>query len=266
MPTVRSTDLDLYYEVHGAGPRLLFCNGSGGTIDMVRPLIEVLARQFEVAVHDQRGLGRTGSPTHDEPFTLAQYASDVAQLLDHLSWPTVRLVGVSFGGMVAQEFAVTWPQRVERLALLCTSAGGEGGSSYPLHELLSLTDAERDERTPLLSDTRFTPEYLCEHPRDAALVAEARARAHRARSADEREGERRQLAARRGHDVWDRLGAVDCPTLIAAGKYDGIAPVANSEALASRLSHSSLRLYEGGHGFVLQDRTALPELLSFLLD
>ena len=53
-------------------------------------------------------------------------------------------MGVSFGGMVAQELAVTWPERVERLALLCTSPGGAGGASYPLHELAALPEAERE--------------------------------------------------------------------------------------------------------------------------
>ena len=74
---------------------------------------------------------------------MADYAADAAALLDHVGWDTCRVVGVSFGGMVAQELAVTSPERVERLALLCTSPGGASGASYPLHELAALPTDER---------------------------------------------------------------------------------------------------------------------------
>jgi 3-oxoadipate enol-lactonase len=66
--------------------------------------------------------------------------------------------------------------------------------------------------------------------------------------------------------VTDRLGAITCPTIVACGRYDGIAPVANSVAIVARVPHAELRVYEGGHIFMLQDRTALPEILDFLAE
>jgi 3-oxoadipate enol-lactonase len=77
-------------------------------------------------------------------------------------------------------------------------------------------------------------------------------------------GRRAQLAARRGHDVWDRLAAVACPTLVACGRFDPIAPMVNSEAIASRIEEAELRAYVGGHAFLVQDRAALPDILAFL--
>jgi 3-oxoadipate enol-lactonase len=65
--------------------------------------------------------------------------------------------------------------------------------------------------------------------------------------------------------VCDRLGAIACPTLVASGRYDGIAPVANGEAIASRVADAHLRVYEGGHAFFVQDPTAYPEIVEFLL-
>jgi 3-oxoadipate enol-lactonase len=264
MATLAVDDLDIYYEVLGEGPRLLVFNGSGATIASARPLIDFLAQSFEVLVYDQRGLGLTGLPSSLEGFTMASYAADGAALLDYAGWPTARVFGISFGGMVAQEFAATWPERVERLALLCTSPGGEGGSSYPLHELDSLAPDERARVWHQNLDTRFSPQWLSSHPSDKALVEQVAIREAGPMTPDQRQGARLQLQARAHHDVWSRLRRIRCPTLVACGRYDGLAQPANSEAIASRIPNSELRRYEGGHLFILQDPRALPEIVSFL--
>jgi 3-oxoadipate enol-lactonase len=263
VPTITANGIDLYYERLGDGPPLLFFNGSGATIESARPLIEVFARSFDVAVHDQRGLGKTSVPAG--PWTMADYAADGAAVVDHLGWETFRVVGVSFGGMVAQELAVTWPERVERLALACTSPGGVGGSSYPLHELADLPPDERAARGMAVLDTRFTPEWLAEHPADKGVVDMQAARAAAPKTDEQERGERGQLEARSHHDVCDRLQRITCPTLVASGRYDGIAPVSNGEAIVERIGASAeLRVFEGGHLFVLQDTSALPAILEFL--
>ncbi len=259
MPTVTVNGIDVYYERRGAGPPLLFFNGSGATLETSAPIIEQFRRHFDVVAHDQRGLGRTSIPPG--PYTMADYAADAAALADHVGWATSAAVGISFGGMVAQEYAVTFPERVSRLALLCTSAGGAGGASYPLHELAELTPAEQAAIALTLLDTRFTPDWLATHPRDRALVD---MRAERPPSSGEqRRGELEQLEARRHHDVWDRLPKIAAPTLVACGRYDAIAPPANSEAIAAQIP-AELRLYEGGHLFFVQDPTAMPDVIAFL--
>jgi pimeloyl-ACP methyl ester carboxylesterase len=225
----------------------------------------VIARfreHFDVVAHDQRGLGRTTIPPG--PYSMADYAADAVALLDHVGWERCALVGISFGGMVAQEIAVTWPERITRLALVCTSPGGPERASYPLHELAALPPAEAAAIGLRLLDTRFTPEWLADHPQDRALVDARAAGGAATKRAEVRRGELEQLEARRGHDVWDRLPRVTCPTLVAGGRYDGIAPPANSEAIASQIPGAELRLYEGGHLFFLQDRAAYPDLLAFL--
>ena len=136
MATFPHDSFEFFYEHSGTGPHLLFCNGSGTNTETTEPLLRLFRRRFEVAVHDQRGLGQTGLRTddlvaaNDESWTMTDYAGDALAFADHLGWDTFRLVGVSFGGMVAQELAVTAPSRVERLALICTSPGGGGGSSF----------------------------------------------------------------------------------------------------------------------------------------
>lgn len=249
MPVMTSGGVEVHYEWRGAGPPLLLCSGSGSSIDGSEQLVAFLARSFDVVAFDYRGLGRS----HREPaaYTMADCAADALAVLDALGRTTTRVMGISFGGMVAQEIAVRVPDRIDRLALVCTSPGGAGGSSYPLHELSDLPPAERARRSAAISDTR---------PRAVSGEGAAGAVEGRAQTA----GERAQLAARAGHDVWDRLPAINCPTFVASGRYDGIAPPENGEAIASRIAGATFRVYEGGHLFVLQDRAAWPDILTFL--
>jgi pimeloyl-ACP methyl ester carboxylesterase len=270
VPDVAAGDATIYYERRGTGPPLLFLNGSGATLATSGLLIDLFTNRFDVVAHDQRGLGRTSVAAG--PYSMAQYAADAVAVLDAVGWRRARVVGVSFGGMVAQELAVAHPERVERLALVCTSPGGTS-PSYPLHELAALGDAEREARRTTLLDTRFTPEWLAEHPGDQRLVAmmanrsqpaDADAAVSDTSTAERARGESEQLLARSRHDVLDRLGAIACPTLVASGRYDGIAPVANGQAIAARVPTAELRVYEGGHAFFVQDPAALPEILDFL--
>ncbi|MBI4936442.1 MAG: alpha/beta hydrolase [Actinobacteria bacterium] len=262
MATCHLNGIDIEFDQRGSGHRLLLFNGSGATIAAVAPLVDKLVDRFEVLIHDQRCLGGT-TVTDDIP-TMADYAADGAALLDHVGWPAARVMGISFGGMVAQEFAVTWPERVERLALLCTSSGGAGGSSHPLHTVASLPVDEQDALRLTLMDSRYTAEFLAEHPFDRMLVDLAVAGRHAPKSETQLRGERLQLQARADHDVWDRLPRITCPTLVACGEFDVLAPPDNSVAIAARITGSELRRYQGGHGFLWQDRSALPDIMSFL--
>jgi pimeloyl-ACP methyl ester carboxylesterase len=261
MPIAHVDGTDLAYERSGSGPRVLFCNGSGATLEGSRPLLSLIGAGVELLAFDQRGLGASGpSP---QPYDMARLAADALGLLDVVGWETAAVVGVSFGGMVAQELAVGAPHRVERLALLCTSAGGAGGSSYPLHELEALTPDERTAARARLLDDRFDEPWLRTHPGDRALVDLLTAPTPD-ESPAQVAGRRAQLEARRRHDVFDRLPAIGCPTLVASGRFDPIAPVANGAAIASRVPGAVLRVYEGGHAFFVQDRSALPDLRRFL--
>ena len=254
--------IDLYYERGGAGPRVLFLNGSGATLEQMTPLLGVLRSRFDLLAHDQRGLGRTEVP--EGSYSMADYAQDAIALLDEVGWESCRVVGISFGGMVAQELAATAPERVERLALLCTSPGGADHASYPLHELAALREDERLRVQLEIMDTRFDAAWLAEHPTDRAFVEATAERWRTPKSDEQRRGEREQLLARRDHDVVDRLGRITAPTLVAAGRFDGIAPPANSEVIAASVPNAELRVYEGGHLFIVQDARALPEIMDFL--
>jgi pimeloyl-ACP methyl ester carboxylesterase len=259
MPVDHVNGAELYWEQWGSGPRLLFFNGSGTTLQTVRPLLDVVAGTFDLLAWDYRGLGRSVPLTG--PYAVADLAADAVGLLELAGWDVCRVLGMSFGGMVAQEFAITNPERVERLALACTSAGGGGGSSYPLQKLQELPGEERAAAQLKLADSRWDDDWLETHPADRALADSLTAAGQNQRDPAAYDA---QIEARAGHDVWDRLDAITCPALVGYGNYDGIAPVQNSTAIASRIRGAELRGYEGGHLFLIQDPAALPEFEAFL--
>ncbi len=261
MPFAQCDGPDLYFELSGSGPRLLYFNGSGVTLEDAALITGALAQRFEVLAYDYRGLGRSGRV--NDSYTMADCAADAVAVMDAAGWPSALVVGMSFGGMVALELAVSYPDRVERLALLCTSAGGRGGSSFPLEELDALDPGVRQVRRRTLLDTRFDPDWLASHTNDLRYVETVEARTSN-REPDQR-GIREQLKARSSHDTWDRLPAITCPTFIGCGRYDGIAPLPNSEAMASAIGHAELHVYPGGHGFLFQAPKSFDDITDFLL-
>ncbi|HET9542014.1 MAG TPA: alpha/beta hydrolase [Acidimicrobiales bacterium] len=262
MTTAPLDGVRIEYELAGTPGqrRLLSISGSGS--DLRRPPRTqdeaVLAERFEILAYDHRGLGRSvPDDPHREP-TMADYAADAVGLLDHVGWDTCRVLGISFGGMVAQELAVTAPVRIERLVLACTSPGGAGGSSSPLHTLLDMADDER-----LAQQVAWLDDRTVDDPELRAFWTEMMAGLA---GGEPTEGERHQLQARSHHDVWDRLPQLALPVLIAAGRFDGIALPANQEALARQIEGADLRWFDGGHAFFLQDRTALPAIADWLAE
>lgn len=266
MAFVERADIRLFYERRGEGPRLLVITGTNGDLRRKPSVLESpLAKRFTLIAYDQRGLGQSSKP--DRAYSMVDYADDAAQVMDAVGWTSARVLGISFGGMVAQEFALRHPGKVERLALACTAPGGRGGASYPLHELIGLTPQQRAEHLLAIQDTRRDSAWVAADPaRAQAALAELMARAKPVDPSDPNMalGSRRQLEARRDHDTFDRLPQLKMPVGLFAGKYDGVAKPEAQEAMRRQIPHASLRFFEGGHLFMMQDPTAYPAIGDFL--
>ena len=269
MAMIGVNGIEIYHEVHGpaGAPWVLNIGGSGGDLRRTFPDRSPLNTAFRVLHYDQRGLGRTSRPDHD--YTMADYADDAAALIDAVIPSTddarCHVVGTSFGGMVALELAARRPDLIDRLVLLVSSPGG-AHASYPLHELERRPRDERlRTRLPLL-DTRWDPDADEPIPDLGVVYDFIVAQAQEEVPADVAIGMARQLDARRGHDVLDRLGTIGQPTLVGCGRYDGIAPVANSELMVDRLPDARLEVFEGGHLVMFQDRRLWPTVVAFLSD
>lgn len=263
MPTLRCRDIDIYYERHGSGPTVLSISGSGGDLRQNPTRGEgPLERAFDTVMYDQRGLGQTTIP--EGPYTMAAYADDAATLLDGLGVDRCHVVGTSFGGMVAQEFVLRHPDRVNRLVLACTSSGGDGGSSWDLLALDGLTGDERMRawlpRIDSRNDWTTTPPTVA--PGFQGILGYLQSRPQP--TGEAARGSRLQLEARFDHDTWERLPTITAPTLCIGGRFDQQAPPENMERLAGRIPGARLAFCDGGHMFMIQDPAAWPTIVAFL--
>jgi 3-oxoadipate enol-lactonase len=263
MPFATANGLKLYYERAGSGPPLLFISGSGGDLRNKPNVFEgPLPKSFDVLAYDQRGLGQSEKP--DVPYSMADYADDAAALMTALGLERAPIIGVSFGGMVALELLSRHPKRVSRAVLACTSPGGAGGASFPFHEIEHLKGEARARHMIPISDTRRDAAWAKAHPEQYELFVALGAADPYADEPGHAMGAHRQFEARAHHDTWDRLPQIACPVMIAAGRYDGIALPETQEKMAARIPGATLQFFEGGHLFMIQDRTATPAMAAFL--
>lgn len=263
MPIAAVNGLSIYFERAGAGEPLLFISGTGGDLRAKPNQFDGLfPKAFDMISYDQRGLGRSDKP--DVRYSMADYADDAAVLMESQGWESAHVVGVSFGGMVAQELALRHPGRIRRLVLACTSPGGEGGASFPFHEIEHLKGEARAKHLTPISDTRRDAAWAAANPEAYAKAVALAASDPFAGEPGREQGAHRQLEARAGHDTWERLEQIKAPTLVAGGRYDGIALPETLERLASRIPGAELKFFEGGHLFMIQDRAAVPAMVDFL--
>ena len=259
---IEANGILLYYEQNGAGENCLIINGSGTDLRYRPNVMDTpLSNIFKVTSYDQRGLGQSEKP--DTTYTMADYADDAAAFIEALSLGPALILGISFGGMVGQELAIRHPRCVKKLSLFCTSPGGDGGASYPIHELATLPPEERTRKSIMLNDNRITDAWISAHP-DKYKALQARAnRNDYDHEPNYTKGIERQLAARAKHDCWDRLSQIACPVLLGGGLFDDIATPTSMQNMASRIPNASLKLYQGGHLFMTQDPNALSDVANF---
>lgn len=266
MPRLVANGLRFQWEQRGAGQRVLFLGGTGWDLRQSPHALDLpLTEHFDVLLFDQRGMGRSDKPPG--PYTMADYARDAVGVMDALDWNEAHVIGYSFGGMVAQEVAIRAPQRVRKLVLAATTAGGAGGASYPIDNFIDLEPRERARRGLEVADLCFTRTWQAENP----LVAEERILARMRRQMAFRheprafEGLVAQLAARSGHDAFDRLAQIYAPTLVIAGRNDGQAPKEACAAMAREMSASSFLVVDGTHNFLFENNQAIEAVIDHLL-
>jgi pimeloyl-ACP methyl ester carboxylesterase len=245
MPLADAGEVQLSYERGGSGPPLLLIMGMSGTFaHWGQPFLDLLRESFEVVVYDHRGVGQS-SPLQGE-LTTAQLAQDAAALLAALELDSAHVLGISMGGMVAQELALAQPARVRTLTLGCTYCGGPGSVLMPPATLQRLAAAmsSGDRALALRAawETNISAPFVAAHPDAFAVFRTIRAVPVPVIMA--------QMQACAAHDTSARLHQLRMPTLVVHGTADEILPVANAPVIHERIPGSRLEILDGiGHLF-----------------
>jgi 3-oxoadipate enol-lactonase len=237
----RSGDVALSYELLGDGPPLLLVQGLGYGGRGWGPALDLLAEDFTVAAYDNRGFGASDVPPG--PYTVRELAEDARAVLDAAGFERAHVVGVSLGGMAAQELALAHPDRVDRLVLACTTPGGVG--SYPMPARTVSLMLEAPTLPPEVALRKFVENAL---GADAPDELVERIVAYRIANPPDLAGWQSQAAAGAGHDALGRIGRITAPTLIVHGTEDAVVDPRNARLLADRIPGARIELLPGcGH-------------------
>lgn len=239
--------MKLHHVRGGAGEPLLLIQGMSGTHrSWGDEFLSLLAPDFETVSYDHRGIGL--SPPTTDPFSIVDLADDAAALLDELGWESAHVLGISMGGMVAQELALRHPGRIRTLTLGCTYCGGPGSvmtgpeTVQRLGAAMTSGDRELAIRTGFECNTSVAFQQDPAHYeafREMALSAPAKVATIML-----------QMQAIAGHDTHARLPQIDRPTLVVHGREDLMLPSPNGELIASLIPGARLELWDGvGHVF-----------------
>ncbi|MEA2221382.1 MAG: hypothetical protein QOJ35_4008 [Solirubrobacteraceae bacterium] len=260
MATLTVNDTDLHVERRGAGEPLLLIQGmTGHSLHWGEAFLSALERDFELVLYDHRGVGR--SSPYGAPFTIADLAADAAGLLDALEIERAHVLGISMGGMVAQELAIAEPERVLTLTLGATYCGGPGARFtdgtvvQALASAILSGDVERKIRTgwefnvspPFATGEgnfeRFT-EVAAKYPVPLPMILA-------------------QVQAISGHDTSARLGEIAAPTLVVHGTADQMLAAANGKLVAGLIPGARLELLDGvGHLFFWEQPERAAQLVA----
>jgi len=259
MPLARVGEIELSYERAGSGPPLLLIMGMSGTFDhWDAGFLEDLRRDFETIVYDHRGVG--SSTRLEGPITTPELAEDAAGLLEALEVDSAHVLGISLGGMVAQELALAHPKHIRTLTLGCTYCGGEG-SALPSEDVLrrlgeGRASGDRESAIRASWEANVSPSFAADPDAWARFLGVGLRRRVAVTVIME------QLRAGAEHDTSARLHEIALPTLVIHGTLDELIPFQNGPMIAGLIPGARLEIFDGvGHLFFLEQPQRSAELI-----
>ncbi len=245
--------MKLFYKTHGAGEPLILIPGFASGAWTWFCQVEDLSKDFQVITFDPRGIGQSKASDDDlRNLSMQTFVEDVAHILDDLKIETAHVLGASFGGFVAQEFALQFPERTGKLILACTTAGGVNHVKPDIEILRSFAP---DPSLPLGEKIRrfirpaFTVEFNEKHADEVEKVCRMREQNVVSDAAY-----LAQLQTAFTFDAEAKLGAITNETLVITGSKDSVVPMGNSLNLARKIPNAKLEIIENGsHLFFIEN-------------
>jgi pimeloyl-ACP methyl ester carboxylesterase len=262
MPFANTGPLRLYYESHGQGPTVLIILGQGMAIEAGWRTIDRLSRDFRVLAFDNRDMARSArSPW---PYLVSQMAYDVAAVLDAAGEERAHIYGLSLGGMIAQEFALRYPDRVGALVLGATTPGGP--RSIPQDPTVLTFFTRVGAMGSEEAEWAAVPYSYGKRTRRENGERIAEDIAHRLRHPPDALAYLHQVGAAAAHNTHGRLSEITAPTLIVHGGQDRLQAPQNARALADAIPGARLRMWpEAGHMYVTDEPEADDDVARFLM-
>lgn len=264
MSTIIANGIEIYYEISGHGQPLTLIMGLCCSARQWQWMLPLLAESFQVIAFDNRGAGRTGKP--DMEYTTDLFAEDTHALLDALGIEQTHIFGASVGGMIAQKFALHYPDKVDRLVLGCTMPNSSTIPPAP-NDLQMMQESQLvplEDGVEMMMRLFVTERFFKEEPDQVAMLREVMMIERKEQGQD---ALYRQLAAAMKHDTVHELKDITVPTLIIAGTSDRIAPIENSRFLAEQIPNTTLAELSGRyHAFWVEGfEEASDGIVKFLI-
>lgn len=240
-------------------PPLLLCNGIGVSLEALQPLVDELHPDRGLVRFDVPGVGGSALPPF--PYPIAGLASWVSALMAKLGHRRFDVLGLSWGGGLAQQLAVQAPRRVRRVVLVATGTGALMVPASPrVLKIMSTPRRHRDmDYAAKVAPEIYGGSMRTDPARGAALL-------HGATRSGPKRGYYYQLAAMVGWTSLPFLGLLRQPTLVMGGDDDPIIPVANPRMQAALIPHAQLHVYHGGHLAILTEADELAPVVDAFLD
>jgi len=258
MPFVENLGARIHWDEEGSGAPLLLIMGLGWPSQGWHRSRPILSQKYRTIALDNRGAGRSEAPAG--PYSIAQMAADAAAVLNAARVNTAHIFGISMGGMIAQEFALQYPNKVRSLILGCTAAGGPQAVRAEEAALQTLMTRGQDPDqfakavSPFIYDARTPPERIEE---DTAV---------RRKWYPSADAYFAQLQAVMAWEAYSRIGQISVPTLVIHGENDRLVPPENGRLIAARIPGAKLMMIPGASHIFATDQPDLAHaaILDFL--
>jgi len=263
MAVAKVGEINVSYKVSGNGQPLVLIIGFGSTQNLWYSQVCAFSKHYRVVTFDNRGVGKSDKPPG--PYTTKMMAGDTIALMDRLGIEKAHIVAGSMGGMIAQEMAIDHPQRVNKIVLFCTTAGGQPWRDM-LFDLIEASDPGWNRSMSDLTGADLQKFMVAMASRSfngklyqvfIMPLVKLQARLGRVKVPVG------QLEAMISHNALERLNRIQAPTLVLAGGKDRLMPPHSSEVLASRIKGAKLVVIEGG-AHALAAGPLNKEVLGFL--
>ncbi len=256
-------NIKIAYEIHGEGYPLILLHGFAMYKEFWKWQVKELSKEFRVVTLDIRGCGKSDHPV--EPYSMEDLADDIKELLDYLNIDKVHLGGHSFGGMIAQYFALNYPKRLNKLILMSTFANlplDKSGLDMYKRSQLSNYEAKVEDSTKAFWNKmkqRFSRNFFKEMSQNPDKLFHNMFSAHDLMKLEETKGTSKpqdilnQINAIVQHNTIDRLHKINNDTLVLAAEKDRIIPKIANEFIDEKIPKSNLIVFKSSHYFMLEE-------------